>query len=75
MHEGGGNCLKYVKGGWNRTERRGHKDFKKGGKLGQGMGTLKRGGGWNPLTNYATQMPIFKLFVIAGVLIEGALSL
>ena len=38
------------------------------------MGALKRGG-WNPLTNYATQMPIFKLFVIAGVLIEGALSL
>ena len=45
MHEGGGNCLKYVKGGWNRTERRGHKDFKKGGKLGQGMGALKKGGG------------------------------
>ena len=23
-----------------------------GGKLGQGVGALKRGGGWNPLTNY-----------------------
>ena len=23
-----------------------------GGKLGQGVGALKREGGWNPLTNY-----------------------
>ena len=30
----------------------GNKDFKKGSKLGQGVGALKRGGGWNPLTNY-----------------------
>ena len=30
----------------------GHKNFKKGDKLGQGVGVLKRGG-WNPLTNYA----------------------
>ena len=31
MSESRGNCLKYLKMGWNRTERRGHKDFKKGG--------------------------------------------
>ena len=32
---------------------RGNKDFKKGvGKLGQVVGALKKGGSWNPLTNY-----------------------
>ena len=32
---------------------RGNKDFKKGvGKLGQVVGALKKGGIWNPLTNY-----------------------
>ena len=51
LHEGGGNCLKYLKRGWNRKEGRGNKEFKKGGKLGQGLGALKREG-WNPLTNY-----------------------
>ena len=50
MREGGGNCLKYLKRRWNRKEGRGHKDFKRGGKLGQGVGALKAGG-WNPLTN------------------------
>ena len=67
MREGGWNCLKYLKRGWNRKEGRGNKDFKKGCKLVQGFGALKRGGGggggggggqggggggWNPLTNY-----------------------
>ena len=51
MREGGENCLKYLKRWWNRTEGRGHKDFKRGGKLGQGVGALKREV-WNPLTNY-----------------------
>ena len=41
LHEGGGNCLKYLERGWNRKEGSGHKDFKKGGKLGQGVGALK----------------------------------
>ena len=49
--EGGVHSLKYLKKGQNRTEGRGHKDFKKGGKLGQGVGALKRRD-WNPLTNY-----------------------
>ena len=52
MHEGGGDCLKYLKRGWNRKDGMGHKNFKKEGKLGQGVGVLKRGA-WNPLTNYA----------------------
>ena len=39
----GGNCLKYLKRGWNRKKSRGHKDFKNGSKLGQGVGALKRG--------------------------------
>ena len=42
--EGGGTVS-------NRKERRGNKDFKNGGKLGQGVGALKWGD-WNPLTNY-----------------------
>ena len=40
LRESGGNCLKYLKRGWNRKEGRGNKDFKKGG------------GGWIPLRNY-----------------------
>ena len=43
MRDGGGNCLKYLKRGWNRTEEI-HKDFKNGGKLGQGVSALKGGG-------------------------------
>ena len=43
--EGGGNCLKYLKMGWNRKEGRANKYFKKGGKLGQGVGSSKREGG------------------------------
>ena len=44
----GGNCLKYLKWGWNRTEWRGHKFSEKEGQAGS------RGGkGWNPLTSYA----------------------
>ena len=47
LHEGGGaeggDCLKYLERGWNRTEGRGHKDFKKWGKLGQEVGALKKG--------------------------------
>ena len=36
------------------AEKRGGetKILKRGGKLGQGVGALKREGGWNPLTNY-----------------------
>ena len=42
----GGDCLKYFKRGWNRTEGRGYKDFRRGGgKLGQGVVVLKKGGG------------------------------
>ena len=49
-----GNCLKYLKRQWSRKERRGNKDFKKGGgKLGQEMSALKKGrGAGNPLRNY-----------------------
>ena len=38
----------------DRTERRGNKDFKKGGKLGQGAGALIRRG-LEPLTNYVDE--------------------
>ena len=46
------HCVKYLKKGWNKKERRGDKNFKKGGgELGQGVGALKMWG-WNHLTNY-----------------------
>ena len=44
--EGWGNCLKYLKWGWKRN-----KDFRKGGKLSQGVGALKRGRAGTPLRN------------------------
>ena len=56
----GGNYLKYLKRGG--TERRGgnRKIFKKGGKLGQGVGALKRrGGAESSLTNYVLQISYF----------------
>ena len=49
------NSLKYLKRGWNRKEGKGNKDFKKGGKLDQRVGALKRGG-WNLLTNYGNML-------------------
>ena len=46
LHEGGENCLKYLKRRCNRKEGRANKDFKKEGrKLGHRVGVLKRGGG------------------------------
>ena len=42
---GVGNCLKYLKRGWNRKEGRGKKDFEKGGQAGSRVGCLKKGGG------------------------------
>ena len=45
MREGGGNCVKYLKRGWNRKEGRGNKDFKKrGGQAGSRGECLKKGG-------------------------------
>ena len=45
-HEGGGDCLKCLKWGWNRTEGRGHKDLKKGGQAGSRGWNIKKGEGW-----------------------------
>ena len=46
LREGGANCLKYLKRGWNRKEGRRHKDFKRGGgQAGSRRGCLKRKGG------------------------------
>ena len=42
MRESGGNCLKYLERGWDRKERREHKDFKEVGALKTGAGTLLR---------------------------------
>ena len=48
----GGTVQNILKG--SGTEKRGGETkILKGGKLGQGVGALKNGGGgWNPLTNY-----------------------
>ena len=52
--------LKYFRKGWDRKEGRGHKNFEKGGKQGQGVGALV---GWNPpyklcLTNFKMCSPL-----------------
>ena len=63
LREGGGNCLKYLKRGWNIKKVRENEDFKmRGGKLGEGVGALKKrgGGGWNPLRNYDSVFPVFR---------------
>ena len=39
-----GELSKIPSKGVEKKRERGSKDFKKGGKLGQGVGTLKRGG-------------------------------
>ena len=44
LREGWGDCLKYLKRGWNRKEERGNKDYKYGAELGQGVCDLKKGG-------------------------------
>ena len=48
MCGGRGNCLKYLKRGWNSKEGWANKDVKSRGELGLGVGALKRGG-WNYL--------------------------
>ena len=45
MREVGGNCLKYLKSGWNRKEGRPNKDFKKGTAGSRGLCLKKRGAG------------------------------
>ena len=42
LHEGGGNCLKYLKMEWNRKEGRENKVFKKGGGWVKGWVSKKR---------------------------------
>ena len=40
LREGGANCLKYLKRGWNRKEGTRHKDFKReGGRRASGVKT------------------------------------
>ena len=56
LFEGGEDCLKYLKRGWNNKEGRANNDFKKKGKLGQGVGALKKGD-WSPITNYCRENP------------------
>ena len=49
LHEGGGNCVKYLKRGWNRKEGRRNKDFKRGGgQAGSRGGCLKKEEPANP---------------------------
>ena len=57
MHEGGGNCLKYLNRGWKRKEGRGNKDFKKGGGQAGSRGwCLKKGGSLKPLQTMDIQV-------------------
>ena len=60
LREGGGNCLKYLKG-VEQKRGEGSKDFKKRGQAGSRCGCLKKvGQGWNPLTNYNYQINSFE---------------
>ena len=70
MHEGGGNCLNYLKRGWNIKEGRGNKDFKNGGKLGQEVGALKRKG-----RGAGTRFRTMKRFCVFGMLYRLKLML
>ena len=45
LREGGENCVKYFKRGWNKKEGRENKDFENGGKLSQRMDAIQRGEG------------------------------
>ena len=49
MHEGRGNCVKYLKRGCNRKEGKGNKDFKRGRQARSRGGCLKKGGAGTPL--------------------------
>ena len=44
MHEGGGNCLKNLKRGGTKKRGGDANILKRGGKLGQGVGALIKGG-------------------------------
>ena len=52
LREGWGNCLKYLKRGWNRKEGSGNKNFKKRGQAGLMGGCLKKGKWLEPLYVY-----------------------
>ena len=49
--------------GWNSKEGRANNDFKKGGKLGQGVGALKKEGVGTPLRTMAGKTLIFRLLL------------
>ena len=57
---GWGNCLKYLKREWNRTEGRVHKNFKKGGQAGSRGGCIKKGGAGTPLQTMITQWVLIR---------------
>ena len=48
----GGTVENTLKGGGTEIRGGETKILKREGKLGQGVGALKKGEGWNPLTNY-----------------------
>ena len=57
MHEGGRNCLKYLKKGGGTEKTGGEIEIlEMEGEAGSRAGCLKTEGGegWNPLTNYGT---------------------
>ena len=71
-----GNCLKYLKRRWNRKDRRRNRDSKKGGggKLGQGVGTFKKGGSGNPSRTMLHLSRFHKLYMLLYVAQVGRCS-
>ena len=68
MREGGRNCLKNLKRGWNRKEGRRNKDFEKGG----GGQAGARGGG---LKKRGTGTPLQTMYVYAYLSLADQLAL
>ena len=67
MCAGRGNCLKYLKKGWNRKEGRGNRDFKKGGQAGSGDGCLKKGRGLESPHDLCTPTYVY----VSGAQLKG----
>ena len=67
IREGWEDCIKHLKRGWNRKEGRGNKYFKKGEQAASRVGSLTKGAGWNPLTNYESN---FSYKFVGNMIVE-----
>ena len=71
LREGGGNCAKYLKRGWNRKEGRGNIKLKKGWQTGLRCGCLKKGGATGTPLRTTCLSYNFKFFKFYGPALAG----